>query len=127
MMSQTFNPRSAADETLSGAVKPETVSPGRRHPMVVNVREGRVRLLAKVGRSGASLRNLATAAEAIGFQASPVRASLDRLATLSSPWIAHWQGEHYVVVYQIRGNQVLMADPAAGKRQMSRAAIDVTI
>jgi HlyB family type I secretion system ABC transporter len=80
-----------------------------------------LRTLAKVGRSGATLRNLAAAAEAIGFQASPVRASLDRLVNNQSPWIAHWEGEHYIVVYQIRGNQLLVADPAAGKRLMKRS------
>jgi ATP-binding cassette, subfamily B, bacterial HlyB/CyaB len=80
-----------------------------------------LRALAKVGRSGASLRSLAAAAESIGFQASPVRASLDRLAAMKSPWVAHWEGDHYIVVYQIRGGQVLVADPAAGRRTMTRA------
>ncbi len=89
---------------------------GGRYPL------HQLRSLAKVGRSGASLRNLAAAAETIGFQASPVRASLDRLAAIKSPWIAHWEGEHYVVVYQIRGSQVIIADPAEGKRKLSRSA-----
>lgn len=77
-----------------------------------------LRNLAKVGRTGASLKNLADAAETIGFQARPVRASLGRLRD-QHPWVAHWQGDHYVVVYQVKGNRVLIADPAKGKRSMN--------
>jgi ATP-binding cassette, subfamily B, bacterial HlyB/CyaB len=78
-----------------------------------------LRNLAGVNRSGATLKNLAVAAEKLGFHARPVRASLNRLVEEKSPWIAHWQGEHYVVVYRVKGNQILIADPAIAKRWMS--------
>jgi ATP-binding cassette, subfamily B, bacterial HlyB/CyaB len=80
-----------------------------------------LRDLADVGRSGTSLKNLALAAEAIGFQARPVRASLNRLADQKQPWIAHWQGDHYVVVYRVRGDRVILADPAVGHRTLNAA------
>jgi ATP-binding cassette subfamily B protein len=73
-----------------------------------------------VGRNGASLRSLSRTAETLGFHARPVRASLGRLAEQPNPWIAHWQGDHFVVVYQIKGNQVMIADPALGPRIISR-------
>ncbi len=76
---------------------------------------------AKVGRSGAALKNLAIAAEQVGFQARPVRGSLGRLAEQRNPWIAHWQGDHYVVVYRTRGDRVTIADPARGKRTLARS------
>ncbi|WP_424095590.1 peptide cleavage/export ABC transporter [Moorena producens] len=79
-----------------------------------------LRELAGVGRSGSSLKGLSKAAESLGFQASPVRASLGRLADRSNPWIAHWEGDHYIVVYQVKGNKVLVADPAVGKRSLAR-------
>ncbi|MGI0488029.1 cysteine peptidase family C39 domain-containing protein [Pantanalinema rosaneae CENA516] len=79
-----------------------------------------LRTLADVGRSGASLKNLAKTAESIGFHARPVRASLSRLVEQKQPWIAHWQGDHYIVVYWVRGDRVLVADPARGKRICSR-------
>jgi ATP-binding cassette, subfamily B, bacterial HlyB/CyaB len=79
-----------------------------------------LRNLAGIGRSGASLKNLATAAEQIGFQARPVRASLSRLAEQTQPWIAHWEGDHYVVVYRIKGDRVWVGDPARGKLPLSR-------
>ena len=77
-----------------------------------------LRELAEIGRSGASLKNLAKAAEKMGFQARPVRASLTPLRN-QNPWIAHWQGNHYVAVYRFKNQQVLVADPAMGKRWMS--------
>lgn len=77
---------------------------------------------AGVGRSGASLKSLAAAAEGLGFHSRPVRASLGRLADQANPWIAHWQGNHYVVVYQVQGNRVTIADPALGRRSLSRSA-----
>ncbi|NJK74038.1 MAG: ATP-binding cassette domain-containing protein [Microcoleus sp. SU_5_6] len=77
-----------------------------------------LREVAEVGRSGTSPKNLAKAAENLGFQARPVRASLAPLRN-QNPWIAHWQGNHYVVVCRFRNHQVLIADPAAGKRWMN--------
>lgn len=88
---------------------------GKRYPLY------QLRDWARVGRSGTTIRNLAATAEKIGFQARPVRASLDRLAEQSYPWVAHWQGDHYIVVYKIRRHRVLVADPAAGKRWMKRS------
>ncbi|MGF1588937.1 MAG: ABC transporter transmembrane domain-containing protein [Pleurocapsa sp.] len=72
-----------------------------------------------IGRSGASLKSLATAAEGIGYHARPVRASLSRIAEQKNPWIAHWQGDHYVVVYRIKEHKILVADPGKGKFEVS--------
>ena len=76
---------------------------------------------AKVGRSGASLKSLAKAAEELGYQARPVRASFGRMSEQPNPWIAHWEGDHYVVVYRVKRGQVLIADPAVGRRSLSIA------
>ena len=81
-----------------------------------------LRELCHVGRSGAQLQHLAKAAEALGFQARPVRASWSYLGKLRSPWIAHWDGEHYVVVYPSRSRkQVIVADPAGSRKKISIA------
>lgn len=79
-----------------------------------------IRNLAGVGRQGASLKNLSQASERLGYQARPVRASLDSLTTEKKPWIAHWEGDHYIVVYGFKKNKILVADPARGKRLISR-------
>lgn len=86
------------------------------HRFNVNV----LRDLAHVGRSGATLKNLAGAAEKVGFAARPVRASLNRLTEQNMPWIAHWQGDHYVVIYKAQGDRLLLSDPDRGKRLISK-------
>lgn len=86
---------------------------GKRIPLYV------LRDRAQVGQSGASLKNLAKAAEDLGFHARPVRASFSRMADQPYPWIAHWQGNHFVVVYRCRGNRVIIADPAIGRKTLS--------
>ncbi|AFY50393.1 ABC-type bacteriocin/lantibiotic exporter with N-terminal double-glycine peptidase domain [Nostoc sp. PCC 7524] len=81
-----------------------------------------LRNLANVARAGASLKSLAVAAETIGFQARPVRASFNRIANQHHPWIAHWQGDHYIVVYQVQKNHVIVSDPAIGRKKLTLQA-----
>jgi ATP-binding cassette subfamily B protein len=87
---------------------------GKRFPLPA------LRERANVGLAGASLVSLAKAAEWLGFRARPVRASLSRLAEQQNPWIAHWEGNHFVTVYRVEDNRVLIADPARGRRSLSR-------
>jgi len=82
----------------------------------------RLRDIANVDRNGASLRGLAAAAESIGFTTRPVKASLNKLAEQTLPAIAHWEGRHYVVVYEITPKRVVIADPATGQKTLSLAA-----
>ncbi|MFM6351367.1 MAG: peptidase domain-containing ABC transporter [Dolichospermum sp.] len=79
----------------------------------------RLRDLASVSRSGASMRSLSAAAENLGFATRPVKASLDKLAQQPLPAIAHWEGKHYIVVYEITKKQVIVADPALGQRYLT--------
>jgi ATP-binding cassette subfamily B protein len=74
-----------------------------------------VRDLANTNRSGVSLRSLASSAEAVGFATRPVKASLDKLAQQPLPLIAHWEGKHYIVVYEITKKRVIVGDPAIGQ------------
>ncbi|HIK04342.1 MAG TPA: peptidase domain-containing ABC transporter [Trichormus sp. M33_DOE_039] len=79
----------------------------------------RLRDLANVDRNGASLRGLSVAAESIGFSTRPVKASLDQLAKQNLPAIVHWEGKHYIVVYEITAKNVIVADPAIGQLTLS--------
>ncbi|MEM9816471.1 MAG: peptidase domain-containing ABC transporter, partial [Cyanobacteria bacterium P01_D01_bin.6] len=81
----------------------------------------RLRDITNVDRNGASLLGLSTAAESIGLNSRPVKASLSQLANQPLPAIAHWEGKHYVVVYAITPRQVIVADPAIGQRSLSPA------
>ncbi|HEY9794325.1 MAG TPA: peptidase domain-containing ABC transporter [Leptolyngbyaceae cyanobacterium] len=81
----------------------------------------RLRDIANVDRNGASLRGLAAAAESIGFSTRPVKASLDKLGQQSLPAIVHWEGKHYIVVYEVTRDRVIVADPAIGQRTLTHA------
>ncbi|MFN6526286.1 peptidase domain-containing ABC transporter [Nostoc sp. ChiSLP03a] len=84
-----------------------------------NFSVNRLRDIANVDRNGSSLRGLSAAAESIGFSTRPVKASLDQLAKQKLPAIAHWEGKHYIVVYEITPKHVIVADPAIGQRTLS--------
>ncbi|WP_088241554.1 cysteine peptidase family C39 domain-containing protein [Calothrix rhizosoleniae] len=75
--------------------------------------------LARVDETGSSLAGLLTAATSLGYESLAVKGSLSELASLANPWIAHWQGIHYVVVWQVLENHVLISDPAIGKRSLT--------
>jgi len=78
----------------------------------------RLRDIANVDSNGASLRGITAAAESIGFFTRPVKASLDKLAEQRLPAIAHWEGKHFVVVYEISRDRVIVGDPAIGQRTL---------
>lgn len=69
-----------------------------------------------VTREGASLLGLRDAAAAIGLVAKCTLASLDYLVSEAKlPCIAHWDNNHFVVVYKTRDHHIYVADPAYGK------------
>ncbi|MEJ6486762.1 peptidase domain-containing ABC transporter [Nostoc punctiforme UO1] len=78
-----------------------------------------LRDIANVDRNGSSLRGLTAAAESLGFNTRPVKASLEQLAKQKLPAIVHWEGKHYIVVYEITKKHVIVADPAIGQRSLS--------
>jgi ATP-binding cassette subfamily B protein len=80
-----------------------------------------LRDIANVDRNGASLRGLVAAAESMGFSTRPVKASLDQLAKQKLPAIAHWENQHYVVVYEITRHRVIIGDPEVGQRNLTYA------
>ncbi|MDH6058502.1 peptidase domain-containing ABC transporter [Umezakia ovalisporum] len=81
----------------------------------------RLRDMTNVNRSGASLRALAAVGENLGFATRPVKASFDKLAEQSLPAIAHWEGNHFIVVYEITKKRIIVGDPAIGQRSLTRS------
>ena len=80
----------------------------------------RLRDLANVSREGATLYSIPEAAETLGFHTRGIRASYEHLLKAELPAIAHWQGFHYIVLYEATPERVVVADPAIGLRKMSR-------
>ena len=79
-----------------------------------------LRNVANVDRSGTSIKGLITAAEYLGFAPCPVKADLIGLARQELPAIVHWQGNHYIVVYKVTRDRVIVADPNIGRKILSR-------
>jgi ATP-binding cassette subfamily B protein len=81
----------------------------------------RMRELARVGRSGASMLNLLRAAEASGFETVPMLSTYYQLSQNHLPAIVNWNGYHWIVVYRATEDRVTVADPGEGLRKLSKA------
>jgi len=80
----------------------------------------KLRELAGVNREGSSLYSVAQAAECLGFESRGLKTSWDHLTKTELPAIAHWQGFHFVVIYEVKRDRVTFADPAIGLRKITR-------
>jgi ATP-binding cassette subfamily C protein len=79
----------------------------------------RLRETIGTGQQGTSLLSLTRGAEALGFNARPVKASpeiIQRIQEAPLPAIIHWRGFHWVVLYGKKNGKFVIADPAIGLR-----------
>lgn len=81
----------------------------------------RIRQLTHTGLDGTSMRALCAAASELGLAARAVKTTDSHLAQMPLPAIVHWEGNHWVVVYDVGPTHVRLADPATGRVKMSRA------
>lgn len=69
-----------------------------------------------ITREGVSLLGISDAAESIGMRTMGVKTTLENLEKEKvTPFIAHWNQNHFVVVYKIYKNKVYVADPGSSK------------
>src|SRR5690606_35598776 len=74
-----------------------------------------LRDLSGLQKGGVSLAGIAEALEIIGITALGITADLDELiGDVPLPAIAHWEGQHFVVVYKADKKHILVSDPAFG-------------
>ncbi len=108
------------DETDCGAAALATLARYYRRPLSVE----QLRDLAGTDRVGTNLLGLIQAAEHLGFAAKAVKASGETLPQVPLPAIAHVLTDdargHFVVLYQVRHDWVVVADPACGVRRLTR-------
>lgn len=70
-------------------------------------------------KEGVSLMGIAHAAEKIGFRTLGVKTGLKRLQEdIPLPCIAHWEQDHFVVVYKLQNRKVFVANPEVGKLEL---------
>ena len=79
-----------------------------------------MRELTRVGRAGASMLNILRAANELGFETIPVLSTIEHLTASHLPAIVNWNGYHWIVVYKITNEKVIVADPGDGLKKMPR-------
>lgn len=84
-----------------------------------------LREISYINRQGVNLLGISHAADRLGFESMAVKVpfmSDDGPALLKAqmPCIAHWNQNHFIVVYKAEQEKVWIADPAVGKYQVSR-------
>jgi ATP-binding cassette subfamily B protein len=68
-----------------------------------------------LSREGVSFLGMSDAAESIGFRTQGVKISLEQLMKkVSLPCVLHWNQNHFVVLYKIKNDKFIIADPARG-------------
>ena len=78
-----------------------------------------LRQLSYLDREGVSLMGISDAAEKIGMRTLGVKTGFKRLSEdIPLPCVAHWQQDHFVVVYKISQGKVFVADPKIGKIEL---------
>jgi HlyB family type I secretion system ABC transporter len=83
----------------------------------------RIRELLHTSVNGTSLRSLCQGGRAIGLAVRAVHAPAERLDQMPLPAILHWEGNHWVLLYDIDGKRAKIADPAVGLRVVDRRAL----
>jgi ATP-binding cassette subfamily B protein len=74
---------------------------------------GKPRELANVTR-GRDADSLARVGESLGFTTRGVQCTFQALLGFELPFIAHWEGYHYIIVYGLSKQHVWVADPGPG-------------
>ena len=84
---------------------------------------GKLRELANVTTQGATLDSLARAGESLGFTTRGVQCTFESLRGFDLPFIVHWEGYHYIVVYGVSKECSLGGGPGARLQEDDRRRI----
>ena len=92
------------------------------HSVPIDFRQ--LRCDAGTDRNGTNFLGIARAAEGIGFSARAVRGPFEALEDVPLPAIAHTEDEfglgHFIVLHRADQRSVVIADPAAQVKRLSR-------
>ncbi|MBV9008621.1 MAG: peptidase domain-containing ABC transporter [Verrucomicrobia bacterium] len=80
----------------------------------------KIRQLCHTATDGTSLKALVRAANELGLAARALKVSLRNLSVMPLPAIIHWEGNHWMVLYDVQRESVRVADPAMGLRKIPR-------
>ena len=80
----------------------------------------RIRQLCHTSTDGTSLKAICRAATELGLAARALKVSMRNLPLMPLPAIVHWEGNHWMVLYDVTETYVKVADPALGLRKIER-------
>ncbi len=79
-----------------------------------------IKEVMRVGRDGITAAAIVTAARAEGLEAGGKRLFPEAdLATMTFPFIAHWQQDHFIVVEKVDDRFIHVLDPAIGRKRLT--------
>ena len=86
-----------------------------------------LRSICDIDREGVSLLGISNGAEKMGFRTVPVKIPYITdneedvtLQNIPLPCIAHWNQNHFIVVYDVSDEHVIVGDPAIGVMNLKR-------
>ncbi|WP_204902764.1 peptidase domain-containing ABC transporter [Vibrio harveyi] len=77
-----------------------------------------------VTQHGMSFARLIECAELLKLSGRAVRLELNELEQLNTPCILHWNLNHFVVLKSVKGNHVVIHDPASGAIKLSLSEVN---
>jgi ATP-binding cassette, subfamily B, bacterial len=87
----------------------------------INISLESLRKKCYITREGVSFLGLSEAADSMGFRTLGVKIPFEMLNdNVPLPCIVHWKQKHFVVVYKIKHDEILVADPALGLVKYTR-------
>jgi ABC-type bacteriocin/lantibiotic exporter with double-glycine peptidase domain len=89
-----------------------------------NVPMEEIRKVTGVSRDCLNASDIVRSGRAFGFSCSGHRIALEDLRTEPTPFIAHLNFIHFVVVEEVRGDRVLINDPAVGQSETDIGLLD---
>ncbi|MBL4868854.1 MAG: peptidase domain-containing ABC transporter, partial [Pseudomonadales bacterium] len=69
-----------------------------------------------ISLKGTKLSEIMKLGDQMELSSRPVRVSLKDIANLQTPAILHWDMSHFVVLKKVKGNRIVIHDPAIGER-----------
>ena len=76
-----------------------------------------------VSIKGMTMKTLLLMAQRLGMSGRGLRLEPEGLAKLRAPAILHWDMDHFVVLKEVRGNRIVLHDPAMGIRRCDLAEV----
>ncbi|MBA2433133.1 MAG: peptidase domain-containing ABC transporter [Chthoniobacterales bacterium] len=85
----------------------------------------RIRQLCHTSTDGTSLKAICRAATELGLAARALKVSLRNLSQMPLPAIIHWEGNHWMVLFNVNDKFVRVADPGTTIRKIPRQEFEL--